>query len=524
VSHFTGVDFLVLLVYLGGVTAWGSWLGRNQRGGRDYFLGNRELPWGAVLLSVVATETSTLTFLSIPGVAYMGTLGFLQLTFGYLLGRIVISLLFLPAYYRGELSTAYGLLETRFGTAARRTTSGIFMVTRLLADSVRLFATAIPLALITGWPYPVSIGVIGLLTVIYTYLGGIRAVVWVDVLQMGLYLVGALVAMVALHAAIPGGWGAILEGAGAAGKLAILDLRFDLSVTYTIWAGVLGGTVFTMASHGTDQLLVQRLLTCRDLRAAQKALVGSGVAVIVQFALFLMVGMGLWAFYDGRVFPAPDEIFATFIVQQLPVGITGLLIAGVFAAAMSSLSSSINALASASAYDFWAPLRGKEQDDAAILGAGRVLTLVWALLLVGGAIVFIPLSQGTTAVEVALAVAGVVYGGLLGAFLLGTLSSRADQRSVIAGMLGGIGTVFLLWFFGRGATGWSLAPLQTPLAWPWYPLVGGSITYMIGALLGREDGETGPVIAPPSGAASLPAEHAALPRGGALPPDPSEVP
>jgi SSS family transporter len=385
---------------------------------------------------------------------------------------VVVSSLLLPAYYRGELATAYGLLDARFGPGARKFTSGIFMITRLLADSVRLFATAIPLALITGWPYPLSILVIGLLTVVYTYFGGIKAVVWVDALQMGLYLLGAAVALVALHLAVPGGWGAILGQAGAAGKLQVLDLSWDLSVPYTLWAGVIGGGCLSMASHGTDQLIVQRLLTCRDLSASRKALVGSGLAVIVQFALFLVVGLGLWVFYEGRAFERSDEIFALFIVQELPPGLTGLLIAGVFAAAMSSLSSSINSLASASAYDFWAPLVGAEGDEGRALRAGRGFTLLWSALLIGGAILFIPLSRGTTAVEVALGIASVVYGGLLGGFALARLSRRADQRSAIVGMSTGIGVVLIVQQGGS-------------VAWPWFVLIGALVTFAVGHLLGR---------------------------------------
>ncbi len=467
---FTAIDLGVLLVYLLGVTAWGAWLGRNQKGASGYFLGNRDLPWGAVLLSVVATETSTLTFLSIPGVAYLGNLGFLQLTLGYLAGRIVVSAVLLPAYYRGDLSTAYALLETRFGTGARRLTSGIFMVTRLLADSVRLFATAIPLALITGWPYSVSIAVIGALTLVYTYFGGIRAVVWVDALQMGLYLLGALAAIAVLHTVIPGGWGAALSSASEAGKLEWLNLSIDPSVPYTFWAGLIGGGFLSMASHGTDQLIVQRLLTCRDLGSARKALVGSGIVVMVQFAIFLLVGIGLWAFYEGRAFDIPDAIFATFIIQELPVGVTGLLIAGVFAAAMSSLSSSINSLASTSAYDFWAPITGCENDDFRIFRAGRVFTVIWAMLLVGVAIAYIPLSQDSTAVEVALTIASLVYGGLLGAFFLGMADERATQRGVMIGIAVGILSVTLLWRFGGGAVGW-----------PWFVLIGTVITMGVGA-------------------------------------------
>ncbi len=469
-TGFTTLDLVVLVAYLGGVTVWGAWLGRGQTKGTDYFLGSRSLPWVAVMLSVVATETSTLTFLSVPGVSYVGSLVFLQLTFGYLAGRILVSTLLLPAYYAGALTTAYELLENRFGLGARRFTSAIFMVTRLFADSVRLFATAIPLALITGWPYPVSIAVIGALTVVYTYFGGIKAVVWVDALQMGLYLFGAVVAIVAIQMIMPGGWGEVWGAAVVAGKTRFVDFSFDPSVPYTIFAGLFGGAVFTMASHGTDQLIVQRLLTCTDLRSAQKAIVGSGVVVIFQFCLFLLVGLGLWGFYEGRAFNSSDEIFATFIVQQLPPGVTGLLIAGVFAAAMSSLSSSVNSLASATAYDYWAPMVGARDDDERILRAGRVFTLVWAGLLIAGAILFIPLSEGTSAVEVALGIASLVYGGLLGAFALGIFTKRPGQLSAMVGVAAGIGGVTLL---------------RDAMAWPWYVLVGSIITFVVGSLVGR---------------------------------------
>jgi SSS family transporter len=472
VTAFTTLDLVVLIAYLVGVTAWGAWLGRGQRGGTDYFLGSRELPWFAVMLSIVATETSTLTFLSVPGVSYAGSLVFLQLTFGYLLGRVLVSVLLLPAYYAGSLTTAYQLLEKRFGLGARRFTSAIFMVTRLLADSVRLFATAIPLALITGWPYEASIVVIGVLTVIYTYFGGIKAVVWVDAVQMGLYLFGAVVALVAIQALVPEGWSAVLSSASAAGKTQVLDFSLDASVTYTIFAGVFGGAIFTMASHGTDQLIVQRLLTCRDERAARRALIGSGVAVIFQFMLFLLIGLGLWAFYQGVGFDSTDEIFARFIVEQLPPGITGLLIAGVFAAAMSSLSSSMNSLASATAYDYWAPMVGARDDEARILKAGKAFTLMWAGLLIAGAILFIPLSQRTSAVEMALGIASLVYGGLLGAFALGVFTSRPGQVSVMVGMTVGIGTVALF---------------RDAMAWPWYVLVGSVVTLVVGSLVGLVD-------------------------------------
>ena len=418
------------------------------------------------MLSVVATETSTLTFLSIPGVAYGGSLVFLQLTLGYLAGRIAVALVFLPRYYRGDMTTAYAFLEARFGAGTRRLTSAIFMVTRLLADSVRLFATAIPLALITDWPYPVSIAVIGVLTLIYTYFGGIRAVVWVDSVQMGLYLLGAAISVTAIQWLVPGGWAGILGSATEAGKLRVLDFSWSLSAPYTLLAGIVGGAVFTMASHGTDHLIVQRLLACRRERDSQKALVGSGVAVIAQFLLFLLLGIGLWGFYGGREFASTDEIFSRFIVEELPAGVTGLLIACVFAAAMSSLSSSINSLASSTAFDFWAPIAGVQATDPRLLAAGRVFTIVWAALLVAGATAFIPLSRETSAVEMALGVAAVVYGGLLGAFALGILVRHASQRAAVIGIV--MGTVSVLW-------------VRDDVAWLWYVPVGATVTLCAGA-------------------------------------------
>lgn len=473
-TRLTTLDLVVLVAYLAGITAWGVWLGRGQEGGRDYFLGGRDLPWPAVMLSVVATETSTLTFLSVPGVSYFGTLGFLQLTFGYLAGRIGIALLLLPRYYRGKLSTAYQLLEERFGRGTRRFTSGLFMVTRLLADSVRLFATAIPLALITGWPYWVSILVIGLLTLAYTWFGGIRAVVWIDVAQMGLYLVGAVAAAVLLESLLPGGWSGALASAAGEGKLQVVDTAADFGTPYTLWAGLFGGAFITMASHGADQLVVQRLLTTRSLRSSQRALVGSGVLVMAQFLVFLLVGIGLWSLYGGQEIARPDEVFARFIVDRMPAGLAGLLIAGVFAAAMSSLSSSLNSLSSAVAYDFVAPAAGVERDDPRLLGVGRWATLAWAALLVGGAVLFIPLSRDAAAVEVALGAASLTYGGLLGGFALALFVPSAGPRQAVTGMTAAVVSVAAVWTFARDA-----------LAWPWFAVLGTAIALAVGWGLAR---------------------------------------
>jgi SSS family solute:Na+ symporter len=465
-------DLVVLVGYLAAVIAWGIWKGRGGRTGREYFLGGRNLPWLAVLLSVVATETSTLTFLSIPGVAYFGTLAFLQLSLGYLVGRTVVAVLLLPRYFSGNLTTAYHLLEASFGLGARRFTSAVFMVTRLLADSVRLFATAIPLALLTGWPYTVSILVIGVATLAYTYVGGIRAVVWVDVVQMVLYIVGGVAGLLLIEGLVPGGWTDLFRTAAASGKLEVVDLSFDPGTAYTLWAGLLGGAFLSMASHGTDQLIVQRLLTCRDLGAARRALIGSGVAVAAQFLLFLLLGAALWVFYQGQAFDRPDEVFARFIVDEIPTGLAGLLIAGVFAAAMSSLSSSINSLSSAVAYDFFAPAARLDRDDARTYRIGRAATVVWTAALVGGAVVFIPLSRESAAVEVALGVSSLVYGGLLGAFALALLVGRGGTVSAITAMASGIAAVTGIWVWAR-----------TAVAWPWFVVIGTAVTVAVGLAL-----------------------------------------
>src|SRR5688572_7494195 len=386
-SHFTALDFLVLVVYLLGTTALGVWLGRGQETGREYFVAGKRIPWWAILFSVVATETSALTFISIPGLAYMTNLGFLQLATGYLLGRIVVAYTLLPKYYQGDLVTAYALLEKRFGVGTRRFASITFMGTRALADSVRIFATAIPIALIIGpivpeqYLMPSAILILGLLTLIYTYHGGMRAVIWTDVVQTFVYIGGGLAAMYVIGQLVTGGWGSILSSSSAAGKLRVLDLYIGFDRPLTLFAGLLGGAFLSMASHGADQLIVQRLLASSNLKDARKALIGSGFAVILQFTLFLMIGLGLWAFYEQRTFAVPDSIFPTFVVDQMPAGLRGLIIAAVLAAAMSSFSGSMNSLAAATTHDIYLPLSGRAAGDAKTLRMGKVFTLSWGLLL-----------------------------------------------------------------------------------------------------------------------------------------------
>src|SRR4051812_40629660 len=300
------LDFIVIGAYLVGITALGIFVGRRSRDSKDYFVAGREIPWWAVMISVVASETSALTFISIPGLAYVGNLGFLQVAIGYLLGRIVVANVLLPRYYQGELVTAYTLLEKRFGLATRRFTSIVFMVTRGMADSVRGFATAVPFALIIGpllprqYVMPVAVLVLGTLTVLYTIKGGMRAVVWTEIVQASVYLIGGLSAAILAGKLVTGGWRAVGTAGSSAPKLHMISWSTSLSDPNTMFAGVIGGAFLSMASHGADQLIVQRLLSARSLKDAQVAVIGSGVAVIIQFALFLFLGIGLWAFYGGK--------------------------------------------------------------------------------------------------------------------------------------------------------------------------------------------------------------------------------
>ena len=327
-GRFNLLDLFVLLLYLSGTTALGMWIGRTQRSTNDYFVAERAIPWWAVLFSIVASETSALTFISIPGLAYIGNLGFLEVVAGYIVGRIVVAYTLLPRYFAGNLVTAYALLETRFGLGTRRFTSIVFMITRAMADAVRVFATAIPVALIIGpvmpkeYTMPAAIVVLGVLTVIYTYRGGMKAVVWTELLQASIYLMGGISAIVLIGQAVDGGWTTILSQARAAGKLQVIDWYTGFDRPHTMFAGIIGGAFLAMASHGTDQIIVQRLLSSRSLKQAQVAIIGSGFAVFAQMALFLMVGLGLGVVYGGQTFSTADQIFPTFIIERMPHGLT----------------------------------------------------------------------------------------------------------------------------------------------------------------------------------------------------------
>ena len=471
---FTALDIVVLVAYIGGVIALGTLIGRRQRGASDYFLAGHAIPWWAICFSIVATETSALTFISIPATAYTGGFWILQLAFGYLLGRVAVAYVLLPGYFRGELTTAYALLETRFGLTARRFASVIFMVTRAFADSVRIFAAAIPIALITGWPYWQVILLVGAATLIYTWYGGLRAVIWVDVLQLGLYLVGGVAALWVLLDVVPGGWDGITAAAATRDTFRIVHLEGGPGSATWLVTGLVGGAFLSMATHGVDHLTVQRLMAAPDLGGARKAVIGSGVVVILQFALFLVVGAGLLAHYGGREFATPDEVFPLFIIEGLPSGLSGLIVAGVLAAAMSTVSSSLNSLASSATHDLYAPAAHRIGDDAHLMRVGRLFTLLWAAILIGGAMLFRFAQQGTPVVVIALQIASFTFGPLLGGFLLGTLFRAPDERDAVTGISVAVLVMTTLWALQ------TFGGIDRVVDTLWFALIGSALTVVVG--------------------------------------------
>lgn len=475
-SFHVGLPTVVIVVlYLVGVNVLGIWVGRGQKSARDYFLGNRSLPWGAVLASIVATETSALTFLSVPGDAYRTGFTFLQLALGYVVGRTAVAFLLLPGYFAGEFATAYAVLERRFGAATRRFASLLFMLTRSLAAAVRLVVPALPIALLFRVPVWAAILVLAGSTAVYTALGGIRADVWVDLLQAVLYLSGAVLSLVVILGRIPGGFREVLASHARAGvPVPVFDFRFDLSNPYTFWSGILGGAFLSMASHGADQLIVQRLLACRGLREARRALIGSGLAILVQFTLFLSIGVSLWTFFrlspPAHPFASSDQIFPELIVHHLPDWLSAYLVAGILASAMCSESSALNSLASALTHDILGPLFGKHRlEGRRGLFLGRMLTVFWTGVVALLAIGFARLRPDQPGVQLALGLAGVTAGGLLGGFLIARYVPAARQADALPAI--GLSTLFVLALW-LGAKGWIPFPLGRAIAWPWYSLIG----------------------------------------------------
>ena len=478
------LDLIIIFGYLIGIVLFGTWFGRKQKTTADYFLGDRSVPWWAVAFSIVATETSTITFISIPGIAFArgGNFGFLQLVFGYLLGRIVISILFIPSYFRGELLTVYQLLDRRFGEKIKMVAASLFIVMRNIADGIRLLLTAIVLAAVYAAFQPnanaepiiiASIVLIGVAMIIFTYFGGMEAVIWVEVVQLGIYIAGALAAAIVLSSSIEGGLATTNSLASQYAKYSLFDFSLDYTKTFTFWSGLIGGCFLTMSTHGTDQYLVQRYLCTDRARRATVALLTSGAIVLAQFIGFLFIGVLLFAFYHpftdpsyatvaNTAFPftGGDRVFPDFITKYMPTGLSGLVVAAIFAAAMSS---SLNSIAATAVNDLYKPFR-PNRDDKHYLKVSHVLTLAWGVVQIEVALAV--RNQPGSALSMALSIASLINGPILGVFLVGTFLRRVSQPPALIGMLVSI-TAMLYVFFA------------TKIAWTWYVFLGSLITFVV---------------------------------------------
>src|SRR5713226_2750316 len=465
------VDLAIVVVYLLGVTALGMHFRRRSQDARDYFLGGRTAPWWALAFSIVATETSTLTIIGTPAISYGGNLTFLQLVFGYLIGRVLIVLLLLPGYFRGEFFTAYALIEKRFGQKMRAVAASTFLVTRAIAEGVRVSAIALVVSVVLGTSEKLAVVIVIALTVLYTFEGGMKAVIWTDVAQLLLYLTGSAVTFFVLLHRIPGGWSEVAQVAAAAGhKLQLFDFSWNLAAKYTFWSGLIGGAFLTMASHGTDQTIVQRLLAAKSERDSRRALLASGAIVFIQFSVFLLIGVLLFAFAQHSPLLAAgertDRILPLFLVREMPVGLAGLLLASIVAVAMSNASGSLNSLAASSVLDF-ARLRGREMDTSRLMRLSRGFTLAWGLVLMAfGLVKWGPL------LETGLTVASLPLGCLLGLFLLGTLDKKANANGALVGMVCGLAAILGVWRL-------------TPIAFTWYVMIGSCVTFTAGSLMSR---------------------------------------
>jgi SSS family solute:Na+ symporter len=457
------IDYAVIGVYLLAITAFGSWFARFQKTTRDYFLTDRSVPWWAICFTIVATETSTLSFIGVPAGAYAGNMAFLQIAIGYIVGRILVSILFIPAYFRGELFTSYELLQRRFGPSVKNVAAVIFMVTRTLADGIRLFATALVISVVTQVPVTWTVVILGVAMIIFTVRGGVSAVIWTDVVQMFIYVGGALLVFFGLLELIPGGWTEVTRT--AATHFTIFDFSTDPKQVYTFWAGLLGGIALTLATHGTDQFLVQRLLSARSAKEASTGLVLSGFIVFAQFVLFLIIGAMLYTFYQHTPLPRPltrtDEVLPLFVITSLPHGISGFIVAAIVAAA---LSPSINSLAATTVNDFYVKYIRPDADEPTLMRVSRQATIFWGVAQIAVALGAQFVTRSV--LDSGLAVLSLAAGPVLGAFLVGVLSRRTGPRGMLTGMLAGIAALFWIWM--SGAT-----------AWTWYAFAGAAITSLI---------------------------------------------
>ena len=438
------IDLFIILIFLAGFSIYGIYQSRFNKSSEDYFLGGRNLPWPVAMLSIVATETSVLTFISVPGLAYRDDWFFLQLAIGYIIGRVIVSLFLLPQYFKSGVNSIYEIIGHKFGPEIQKVASGVFLITRVLADGVRFLATAVVVQVITGWSLTLAVLVIGAVTLIYTLSGGIKTVVWVDSIQFILYLFGGVASIFILLNYIDQSLFEAISALSGQGKLDIFNWKGDLlREPYLFISALLGGALLSFSSHGVDYMMVQRVLGTKDLDSAKKAMIGSGIFVFIQFGVFLLAGSLIFVLMGG-VELERDREFTSFIVNYLPIGLKGVLLAGVLSAAMSTLSSSINSLASSTVTDW---LGGNQS-----IQKSQIISLIWGLILIGIALLFD--ESDSAIVIVGLQIASFTYGGLLGLFLLSKINRKFHPISLVTGLVASLLIVFYL--------------NQIGIAWTWF--------------------------------------------------------
>ncbi|MEO6034654.1 MAG: sodium/solute symporter [Verrucomicrobiota bacterium] len=518
-KYLNAVDWSVIIVYLLGIIGLGVWFGRDQKNTRDYFLGSKDIPWWGIGLSIVAAETSALTIIGVPAMAFGGNLAFIQLIIGYVIARIILAVVMVPHYFKGEIYSPYQLFADNLGHSARQTAAGFFLLSETLAAGVRVYVACIPIQLMLGINILPAIILFVVLSLIYTYIGGVKAVIWTDAVQFGLFLLGGLFTLFYIPTLFDGGASEVFKLARAGAKLHWLNSNFSpdhgwvgwkavLEDPINIWMGVIGGTVMVMSSHGAEQLIVQRVLACKTVRDGRKALALSAVLVFPLFLIFLLVGAMLWVYSTHKVDLSPfipevrpgsgikknDFIYPIFMLTGVPHVLKGFLIVAILSAAMSSVSSALTSLASVSTMDFVKKmLPGKS--EGFFLHFSKISTIVWAI-----ALIFVAyLSREVTFVlDIAFKLRGLTSGALLGGLFLAVFWKRGNSISVISGMIASLAVMTYfspivqnLWVNGPEKSVWlekvarylqeHAASLKLPLAlaFPWYTALGTIVTVAV---------------------------------------------
>jgi SSS family transporter len=488
-------DWAVILIYLLGIVGLGVWFRKDQKSTRDYFLGSRNTPWWGIGFSIVAAETSALTIIGVPAMAYGTDMTFVQMVLGYVIARVVLAVVLVPHYFRGEIYSPYQLFADKFGPLARKLAGGFFLVSETLAAGVRVYVACIPIQLMLGLDVLPAVVLFVALSLIYTYMGGVKAVIWTDAVQFALFLTGGVFALCYIPGLVEGGIGSVIAQATRAGKLHWLNVGISAAAPFNIWMGIIGGTFVTLSSHGAEQLIVQRVLACKSVADGRKALILSAVMILPLFLIFLIAGVMLWVFYQHHPFgiqlpePRPgsgikanDFIFPIFMLTEVPHVLRGFLIVAILAAAMSSVSSALTSLASVSTMDF---LRGPAADpssEAFFLRVSKISTLFWGMMLV---MVAYSSREVVFVLNVAFSLRGLTSGGLLGGLLLALFFRRGRPAAVVSGMLCSLGVVTAIQVLP--ASRWTRdlwhELIGFEVFWPWYTLIGTVVTLTVAWLV-----------------------------------------